>query len=111
MPNICLRRVGILIAVTLLGSTLILAPLEASAVEVSPSLKTGPYIDKILFKVIPQENQQALALLDNEIDIIGDSINPIFFQTLVEEEIDVATTLQNGYGYIYFCVGWYSDAR
>ncbi len=63
--------------------------------------KTGPFADKIIYRVITQDDQQVLALQDDEIDLIGDLVNPSFLETLTEaENIDVATTLRNGYGYL-----------
>ncbi|MDF1539420.1 MAG: ABC transporter substrate-binding protein [Candidatus Thorarchaeota archaeon] len=62
---------------------------------------SGPYVDKIVYKVITQDDQQVLALQDDEIDLIGDMIDPVFLETLLEaENIDVANVLRNGYGYI-----------
>ncbi|MDF1541104.1 MAG: ABC transporter substrate-binding protein, partial [Candidatus Thorarchaeota archaeon] len=50
--------------------------------------------------VITQDDQQVLALIDNEIDLIGDMVNPNFLDQLVEaENIDVEEVLRNGYGY------------
>ncbi len=61
----------------------------------------GPYVDTLLFKVIAQDDQQVLALLDNEIDLIGDSVDPVFLDTLsAATDIDTSTYLRNGYGYL-----------
>ncbi|TXT57566.1 MAG: putative Dipeptide-binding protein DppE [Candidatus Thorarchaeota archaeon] len=60
----------------------------------------GPYVDKITYKVITGDNAQVLALLDNEIDLVGDMIDPSFLPQLEEsEDIEIANVLRNGYGY------------
>jgi ABC-type transport system substrate-binding protein len=78
-----------------------ISPIFASAQTTLPgTLKNGPYIDKLVFNVITQDDQQVLALQDDEIDLIGDMVDPSFLDTLIEaENIDVANVLRNGYGY------------
>ena len=61
----------------------------------------GPYVSKIVYKVITQDDQQMLALLNDEIDLIGDIIDPSFLPTLqIQYDIQVANRLRNGYGYL-----------
>jgi ABC-type transport system substrate-binding protein len=61
----------------------------------------GPYLDRIVFDTNETEEEQVQALLTNEVDIIGPIIDPSFAPTLSEaEDIEVATTLRNGYGYL-----------
>lgn len=79
-----------------------ISPLVADAQTTVPGgLKNGPYVDKLVFNVITQDDQQVIALQDNEIDLIGDMVDPSFLDTLVESEnIEVANVLRNGYGYL-----------
>ncbi len=64
-------------------------------------LKNGPFVDKIQFKVIPDDDQQVLALLNDEIDLIGSMIHPSFLSQLnMSESVNVVNHLRNGYGYI-----------
>ncbi len=64
-------------------------------------LKNGPFVDKIQFKVIPGDDQQVLALLNDEIDLIGSMIHPSFLSQLnMSESVNVVNHLRNGYGYI-----------
>ncbi|TFG04577.1 hypothetical protein EU538_12150 [Candidatus Thorarchaeota archaeon] len=64
-------------------------------------LAAGPFVDKILYSVIEGDDQQVLALQNNEIDLIGDMIDPGHLPTLsAAEDIAVASLLRNGYGYI-----------
>lgn len=65
------------------------------------TIKIGPYVDKVLFKVITQEDQQVLALQDDEIDLIGDWVDPRFLDTIAENvNLNIFNTLKNGYGYL-----------
>ncbi|MFW9976340.1 MAG: ABC transporter substrate-binding protein [Candidatus Thorarchaeota archaeon] len=62
---------------------------------------SGPYIDKLVYSVITQDDQQVIALLDGEIDLIGKMVSPMFLDTLTEaENIEVANVLRNGHGYL-----------
>ncbi|MBD3408088.1 MAG: hypothetical protein GF411_18350, partial [Candidatus Lokiarchaeota archaeon] len=63
--------------------------------------KSGPYIDKLVFNVIEGDDAQVLALQNDEIDLIGDMVDPGFLPQLEEDEnIDVVNVLRNGYGYV-----------
>ncbi len=92
------------LALSLVAAFMLMAvsPIFISAQTTVPgTLKNGPYIDKLVFNVITQDDQQVLALQDNEIDLIGDMVDPSFLETLTQsEDIDVANVLRNGYGYI-----------
>lgn len=60
---------------------------------------TGPYIDDIYFNVISNDDQQVLALIDDNIDVIGDMIDPVFLDVLMSSQnIAIETTHRNGYG-------------
>ncbi len=62
---------------------------------------SGPYVDKILYKVIDSDDQQVLALLNNEVDLMGDWMDPVHRLTLEEaEDVEVVEHLRNGYGYL-----------
>ncbi len=81
----------------ILATGFILAPSTAAQTPAS----SGPYVDKLLYKVIEGGEQQVLALQDDEIDIVGDMVDPFFLPTLeAAENIRVARTPRNGYGYI-----------
>ena len=61
----------------------------------------GPWVDKLLFNVIEGDNQQVLALLNNEIDGIVDVTDSSFLPTLeASPNIAVESYQSNGYGYI-----------
>ncbi len=70
-------------------------------IEVSTPLKSGPYIDNILFSIISSDSQQVQALLDNEIDLIGGVIDPTYLLELSEAENVAVTSMPvNEYGYL-----------
>ncbi|MDF1539635.1 MAG: ABC transporter substrate-binding protein, partial [Candidatus Thorarchaeota archaeon] len=55
--------------------------------------------DDIYYNVIWNNDQKVLALMDNNIDIIGDMIDPAFLGALMSSpEIGIETTPRNGYG-------------
>ncbi len=62
---------------------------------------SGPYVDTLLFKVIGGNDQQVLALKNNEIDIIGDIVDTAYIDELAASpDVSLGTTLRNGYGYL-----------
>lgn len=62
---------------------------------------SGPFVDKLVFNVITQADQQILALQNDQIDIIGDMVDPVFYNALNEaEDVEVSSTPRNGYGYL-----------
>ncbi|MFW9909958.1 MAG: ABC transporter substrate-binding protein, partial [Candidatus Thorarchaeota archaeon] len=97
---------GITIAVLVLMA---LSPMFASAqTNALDGLKTGPFLDKVVYNVLTQDDQQVIALQDNEIDLIGDMVDPSFIETLnLAENIEVANVLRNGYGYLTINTGKY----
>jgi ABC-type transport system substrate-binding protein len=73
-----------------------LAP-SARAQETS----SGAYIDNLLYVVLQGDEEQVLALQDDDIDLIGDMIDPTHLPTLERaSNIRVERTPRNGYGYI-----------
>ncbi len=63
--------------------------------------KTGPFVDKLVFRVITGDDQQVLALQNNEIDLIGEQIDPAYLPSLqAADNIEVTNVLRNGYGYV-----------
>ncbi|MFW9933635.1 MAG: ABC transporter substrate-binding protein, partial [Candidatus Thorarchaeota archaeon] len=94
-------RMSITIVLIISISTISIGPFFSKAVqEVDSQLMTGPFLDKVTFNIITQDDQQVLALQDNEIDLIGNTVDPSFFEILQEaQNIAVDDTLRNGYGY------------
>lgn len=89
---------ALLAALLLPGSQVLLV---ASQSVVPGGLKGGPYVDKLVFRVVNTPDQQILALLNNEIDLICDPIDPAYSaQLLAGNDIGLAGVLRNGYGYL-----------
>jgi len=62
---------------------------------------SGPYLDKLQAQIITSDDLQALALQSDEIDLIGNSVHPVFFEALSEAtNIELVQTPRNGYGYL-----------
>jgi len=82
--------------------------IPVDAQEGHNNINTGPYVDTVVLKVIKDQNQQVLALLSGEVDIIGEWIAPDYIP-LLEENPDISTfsTLRNGYGHITINCGKY----
>jgi len=99
--NIESRRV-LALSFTLIITLMILSPIFVTAQDTLPgNSKNGPFIEKLVFNVIEGDDQQVLALQNDEIDLIGDMVDPQFLDTLTEaENIDVENVLRNGYGYV-----------
>jgi len=67
----------------------------------SASLPGGPFVDSVLFKVTEGYDEQILALINDEIDLIGETIASDYLPALSSaENIEVANVPRNGYGYL-----------
>ncbi|MHA2230772.1 MAG: ABC transporter substrate-binding protein, partial [Candidatus Thorarchaeota archaeon] len=94
-------RIILLPIIVLMICTLSILPHLQAASDIPYSFKNGPYLDKVEFKIIESEDEMVQALQEGDVDIIGTMIPPAFSDTLSElENIEVATTLRNGYGCI-----------
>ncbi len=91
------------IAITLVAAFALMAisPIFATAQTVPGFAKTGPYIDKLRFDVITQDDMQVLALQNNEIDLIDSFLDSSFIPVLEDaENIELTNVLRNGYGFV-----------
>ena len=62
-------------------------------------VKVGPFVDKVVYKIISQNDQQILALQSGEIDMIGDTVDPVYINGLeADADIEVVNHTRNGYG-------------
>jgi ABC-type transport system substrate-binding protein len=94
------KSISLVLILALLSFALLPAFVRSQPLP-APRLKDGPFVDKIQFKVMPGDDQQVLALLNNDIDLIGDMLDPTFLEELIDtEDIEVASRIQNGYGYL-----------
>jgi ABC-type transport system substrate-binding protein len=92
------------LALTLVAAFMMMAvsPIFVAAQPPLPDdWKVGPYIDKIVFDVITQADQQVLALQNDEVDIIDSFIEPDFVPVIeATENVATLSTLRNGYGLV-----------
>ena len=92
-----LEKEGLLVIALLLSPLLTptLSRAEDSFVAV------GPYVDKVVYNVIYDDDESINALLNNEIDLIGEWIQPDYLEALqASEEIEISQVPRNGYGYL-----------
>ena len=73
----------------------------AQVVPYADRLHNGPYIDKVVYTVIQSEDQEVLALINNQIDLIGEQIDPTYLPQLdAAEDVELEGMLRNGYGHL-----------
>jgi ABC-type transport system substrate-binding protein len=93
-----------LVAITFAAAFLLMAVSPAFVQAVDPynwELKVGPYVDKIVYKVINSQDQRVLAMLAGEIEMDNSFFDPVHYQTLDDDpDIDIFSALRNGYGHI-----------
>ena len=76
-----MRRSRIIVVLMMLSLLAVLLPATDSTQLADYSSK-GPYVDKLLYKVIEAEDQQVLGLINDQIDMIGDSFDPLYLTNL-----------------------------
>ena len=75
--------------------------LIVSSWSASDPMQRGPYVDEIIFKVIANQNQMVLALLNGEIDMDTSFFDPVYLQTFKDNpSVSVHNGTRNGYGLI-----------
>ncbi len=75
--------------------------IDVVATDVLSNINVGPYVNKIVFKVINDYNLQIQALQTGTIDIIHNSLKPDDIQIVdADPDISLLSTLRNGYGCI-----------
>ncbi|MFW9807160.1 MAG: ABC transporter substrate-binding protein, partial [Candidatus Thorarchaeota archaeon] len=90
-----LTIIGIVALLFVSGSNIVYGvPLENN-------LKTGPYVDHVVYKVITNQDQRILALQAGEIEMDTSFFNPVHLPTLdADPDIDTFRALRNGYGHL-----------
>ena len=72
--------------------------LIVDAIDVPSDINIGPYVDKVVFKII---GDRFLSLLAGEIDLIDGFFSPEEYEKLDEDpDISFFTPLRNGYGHL-----------
>ncbi len=101
MLGMRIQRVASIILISALV-WMCISPLLVSANTTDLTVtKAGPYVNKLVFKVITGADQEVLKLQNNEIDLIGEMVDPVHLDELLSTpNIAVAHTPRNGYGYV-----------
>jgi ABC-type transport system substrate-binding protein len=108
MQNVHKKR--ILAMVFLASMTFMLAsPLFVDAQTTLPgSFYTGPFMDKLVIKVIEGDDQQVLALLNEEVECLGEFLNTDYLPEVeADDDVDIFQATRNGFGHITINCGKY----
>jgi len=82
--------------------------IPVETLDVSCNISVGPYVDKVILKVIDNQDSKVTALLTGEVDIIAGWVEPGYIPLLEENhDISILNTLRNGYGQITINCGKY----
>ncbi len=96
------KRIVAIVIVCILSVVAISGTSEVSAIETpSSNLNIGPYVDKIVYNVIANQEQRILALQAGDIEMDTSFFDPIYLDQLeADPDIDIYSALRNGYGHI-----------
>ena len=96
------KRIVAALSIFILTVLVISGMSEVSAIEPpSSDLNVGPYVDKIVYKVIANQDQRILALQAGEIEMDTSFIDPVYLNGLdFDPDIDIFSAVRNGYGHI-----------
>jgi len=98
-----------LVAIAFVSAFLFMVLSPAISTAVVPSnINVGPYVDKIVYKVISNQDQRVLAMQAGEIEMDNSFFDPVHYATLdADEDIAIFSALRNGYGHITInCRDW-----
>ncbi|MCK5264398.1 MAG: hypothetical protein KAR03_02225, partial [Candidatus Thorarchaeota archaeon] len=77
------------------------SPALSVAADVPSDLNAGPYVDKLVYKVIVDPSQTILALQAGTIEMDNSFFNPSYLEQLgADPDISIFKALRNGYGHI-----------
>ncbi|MHA2162313.1 MAG: ABC transporter substrate-binding protein, partial [Candidatus Thorarchaeota archaeon] len=98
----CRSRITIFASVCVIIIVMPLAIPLLTAAQPQPGghLKSGPFVKKIIYKVIEDPSQQFLALQNDDIDIMADLLDLRYLAAFGLYDIEVGQRLRNGYGYL-----------
>jgi ABC-type transport system substrate-binding protein len=92
-----------LVTITFISAFLfmVVSPAISTAVAIPSDLNVGPYVDKIVYKVINNQDQRVLAMQAGEIEMDNSFFDPVHYNTLdADPNIEIFSALRNGYGHI-----------
>ena len=81
---------------------LVVSQTPVSAIDPTPQdLHVGPYIDKLVYTIIPSQDQRVTALQAGEIELDTGFLDPSYLSTLdLDPDINLYSAMRNGYGQI-----------
>ncbi|MCK4567480.1 MAG: hypothetical protein KAU48_09245, partial [Candidatus Thorarchaeota archaeon] len=94
------KRIVAIVIVCILSVVAISGTSEVSAIETpSSNLNIGPYVDRIVYNVIANQEQRILALQAGDIEMDTSFFDPIYLDQLdADPDIDIYSAIRNGYG-------------
>ena len=86
--------------IVLLVSLLVSSDFVCASFDETSNLNVGPYVDKVVYKVIANQDQRILALQAGEIDMDLSFFDPVHLPILEEDpDISIFEAPRNGYGH------------
>ncbi len=97
-----MRRIRSVVSISCIILLLFLQPVNASSIEVPTDLQQGPYVDKVVYRVIASYERRVQALLSREIDLDTSFVGYHNLISLLTEDpdIEIFESPRNGYGHI-----------
>jgi len=93
------RRILPLVIISIL---FLLSPLQgniATAIDMSAELNTGPYVDRVVYKMISGQDERILAMQAGDIEMEYSFFDPVHYAALdADPDIDIYRATRNGYG-------------
>jgi len=85
-----------------------LSPALAKAFPVPAGLSQGPYVDKLVYQVIEEDDTRVLAMQAGTIDLDESFFPPTYYDSLdADPNIAIFSAIRNGYGHITInCRDW-----
>ncbi|MHA1290025.1 MAG: ABC transporter substrate-binding protein, partial [Candidatus Thorarchaeota archaeon] len=97
------NRTKRLVALSLAAAFMFMAvsPALSVAADVPNDINVGPFVDKIVYKVIANQDQRILALQSGEIEMDNSFFDPVYLPQLeADPDVSIFEALRNGYGHI-----------
>ncbi|MFW9911497.1 MAG: ABC transporter substrate-binding protein [Candidatus Thorarchaeota archaeon] len=86
-------------AILLFVSLLMSIAFVPSVLALAEGENSGPFVDQLVYKILSSQDEEILALQNDEIDVIGSQIDPIYLDMLDEDpHISTVGVVGNGYG-------------
>jgi ABC-type transport system substrate-binding protein len=97
-----LQRTKTIVVFTIVLTILLASSYLTNALPpISTNLNSGPLVNSIIYKVIPNQDQRVLALQAGEIEMDTSFFDPVHYNTLdADPTIAIYSAPRNGYGHI-----------